>query len=210
MNKYSSVKKFFWMSSLNLNLSWCNSRPFPLVLSKGLSLTSFVVIHYRGETSSFQRYLLLSFQAGTLIKCRNPREWMQNRCSKYPMSSSAASHAFGNCLPRLVSKIFFPQFSSLLQNTGWGQFCRSSLGAGSLLSEVQQHNCTACPGAVETSVRQMSGQAWQKWGYHWSGIFTDSCNEFSFSIFSGDGHDIFLKISNARRGFCPFVIINLK
>lgn len=41
-------------------------------------------------------------------------------------------------------------------------------------------------------------------------FFPDSSNKFGFSIFNGDDHDIFLKITNARRGFCPLVIKNLK
>lgn len=38
----------------------------------------------------------------------------------------------------------------------------------------------------------------------------DSSNKFGISAFSGSDHDILLKISNARGGFCLLVIINLK
>lgn len=44
-----------------------------------------MVIIYRGETSIFQAHLLLSFQVSTLIRCRDQRAWLQNKCSEFCM-----------------------------------------------------------------------------------------------------------------------------
>lgn len=82
--------------------------------------------------------------------------------------------------------------------------------AGSLSPNVHQCNCSASHEAAETSSRQMFGQAWEKWRYHWNGIFPDPSNKFGASVFSRGGHNILLNVSNARGGFCPLVIIHLK
>lgn len=125
------------------------------------------------------------------------------------MRSSAVSQVFGDCLPGLFSKIL-PQFSSLLQNTGWGQMFRTTnLTAGSLLPNLHQHNHIASPEAAETSSRQRSGRCGSI-GDTTGMAFFNSSNKFGISVFSDGGHDILLKISNARGGFCPLVIINLK